>query len=111
MPAFAYRHIKELYPIFWDKSRQFVENVAVQNERNLDSEKVSNTGIDVCEWARRVTLDVIGLAGLGRDFNSIKDPNNELHKTYNNLFSMRRGQRVLGILGLFLPRWLIRNLP
>lgn len=25
MPAFAFRHIKDLYPVFWDKSRNLIK--------------------------------------------------------------------------------------
>ena len=28
MPAFAYRHIKDLYPVFWSKSRDLVDHLS-----------------------------------------------------------------------------------
>ena len=28
MPAFAYRHIKDLYPVFWSKSRELVDHLS-----------------------------------------------------------------------------------
>jgi len=111
MPAFAFRHIKELYPSFWSKSRELIETLIAQNDHGIGSNGKPDTVVDVSDWARRATLDIIGVAGLGQDFNSIRDPSNELHQTYNKLFSPSRGARVLGILSLVLPRWLVRSLP
>ena len=104
-PAFAFRHVKELYPIFWSKAGELTRALVLRNET------VQDPAIRVEDWASRTTLDIIGIAGLGQDFNAIKDPTNELIRTYNKIFSPSRTGRILGILGLFLPRWLIANLP
>ncbi len=111
MPAFAFRHIKELYPIFWNKSQELVETLISQHGKTTASDEKAETGIDVSDWARRATLDIIGVAGLGQDFNSIRDPRGELHQIYNRLFSPSRGARIIGVLGLIFPRWLVRSLP
>ncbi len=41
-----------------------------------DVEKPSKTTavMEVGSWASRVTLDIIGITGLGRDFGAIKNP-------------------------------------
>lgn len=110
MPAFAFRHIKELYPIFWSKSGELVQAMKVHGETgSRDSDKPVSS-IDVKDWASRATLDVIGLAGLGRDFNAIKDPNNELIRTYKQIFSFSRSGQIRAVL-LFLAPWLLRALP
>ena len=110
MPAFAFRHVKELYPIFWSKSSELIQALIVHSETGyLESEKPS-ASIDVKDWASRATLDIIGLAGLGRDFDSIKNPDNELIRTYKKIFSPGRGGQILAAL-YFLAPWLMRALP
>lgn len=106
MPAFSFRHIKELYPIFWSKAREMVEAI----ETELDKTK-PNTSQDMAEWASRATLDIIGVAGLGQDFNSISNPDSELNKTYRSVFAPSRGAQILGLLQFFLPGWFLRALP
>jgi cytochrome P450 len=67
--------------------------------------------MDAQEWASRATLDIIGLAGLGHDFNSVADPNSELNRCYRAIFSSQRGALVLLFLSLMLPQKVLMNLP
>ncbi|KAH6608737.1 isotrichodermin c-15 hydroxylase cytochrome p-450 monooxygenase cyp65a1 [Trichoderma cornu-damae] len=105
MPAFAFRHIKDLYPLFWDKAREAVE--AMTRECGLDG----RTDLEVSEWASRVTLDIIGVAGLGKDFNAIQDENNDLVQTYQFLFKPKPPAKVLMFLGVLVPTRLLYWLP
>ena len=82
MPAFSYRHIKDLYPHFWLKSIEMVRRI------EMDLQTPSRNGDNVVEirpWASRATLDIIGLAGMSRDFGSLADPNNELAGKYHRI--------------------------
>ena len=110
MPAFAFRHIKELYPIFWSKSSELIQALKVHGETGSRDSDRPNTSVDVKDWTSRATLDIIGLAGLGRDFNAIKDPHNELICTYKQIFSFSRSGQIRAVL-LFLAPWLLRALP
>ncbi|KAH8124244.1 hypothetical protein ACSS6W_006962 [Trichoderma asperelloides] len=105
MPAFAFRHIKELYPLFWDKARESVQ--AMMKECGQEGQ----TEMEVSEWASRVTLDIIGVAGLGKDFNSIQDENSDLVQTYGYLFKPRPPAKFLIVLATLVPSWLIYRLP
>ncbi|KAJ5755847.1 hypothetical protein N7533_005390 [Penicillium manginii] len=69
MPAFAYRHIKNLYPI-WRTESPPDDNI-----------------IQVRTWASRATLDIIGVAGMDHDFDSLRNPFNKLNKSYQRIFS------------------------
>ena len=105
MPAFSFRHIKDLYPVFWQKSREVVRAMTSQcHGRDV-------TEMEIGQWASRCTLDIIGVAGLGRDFGAIQDANVELVKTYMKLFRPSAGSQILAFLGLFIPPWLLNNLP
>jgi len=103
MPAFSFRHIKDLYPVFWDKSRESV--------LAMTSAVKTDPVVEVGNWASRATLDMIGVAGLGRDFGAIKDPNNHLSQTYQSLLKPSAQGQILGLLSLFVPGWLLEALP
>lgn len=129
MPAFAFRHIKNLYPVFWAKSREVVlkmtesmeaesaSKAQVELDKTSDIEKATlleaiNTSIlEVGVWASRATLDIIGIAGMGKDFGAIQDPDNEISQTYLKVFAPSRQAQILGFVGLFFPLWFTRRLP
>lgn len=120
MPAFAFRHIKDLYPVFWELSREAVtamtKNIHVQGSTPSASgeEKTSSNTEGVFEvgsWASRATLDIIGVAGMGQKFGSIQDPNTPLNKTYQAVFKPSREQRIIAMLNLLLPIWFVKRLP
>ncbi|CAK7235748.1 hypothetical protein SBRCBS47491_009401 [Sporothrix bragantina] len=115
-PAFAFRHIKDLYPIFWRKGRESV----VAMRRQINEQRAAalpgapseeSTHLEINSWASRVTLDIIGEAGLGRDFRALDNPNNKLTTTYHSMLNPTGAARTLAILGLIFPRWLVRILP
>ncbi|KAJ5662105.1 Cytochrome monooxygenase FUM15 [Penicillium maclennaniae] len=83
MPAFAYRHIKDLYPVFWAKSAEMVRRIQ-QDIESRDS--TADNTIQVRDWASRATLDIIGVAGMDHDFDSLRDPGNTLSKSYKRIF-------------------------
>lgn len=123
MPAFAFRHIKDLYPVFWDKTREAVNIMKEQflaESRAATKETVDENGeplppntviMEVGSWASRVTLDIIGVAGLGRDFGAIKDPETPLSRIYQTVFSPGRSAKILSLIGLFVPIWIMRRIP
>lgn len=125
MPAFSYRHIKDLVPAFWSKGRQVTEKMtALVESGGIESNgtAVSNgttekpapndTGIiELSNWSSRVTLDIIGTAGMGHDFNAIEDPSSELNKCYRHVFQPDRSRRWVQILSLVVPFWILAKLP
>ncbi len=42
--------------------------------------------VEVGGWTSRAALDIIGVAGMGQDFNAIQDPDTELSVTYRKVF-------------------------
>lgn len=123
MPAFAFRHVKNLYSVFWEKSREAVlamtEDVQMQEAgksscADVDVTETAEKGVAYIEaqsWASRATLDIIGLAGMGKDFGSIKDPDNLLNRTYRTVFKPSKAAQILGLLNLFFPTWVVRRIP
>jgi len=106
MPAFNYRHIKDLYPIFWSKSRELVRTL----EKEIEKQAPDNV-FEIGDWASRATLDIIGVAGLGQDFGAIQNPHTELNTTYRKIFAPSKAQQMLGLLSIFIHPKIVQNLP
>lgn len=77
----------------------------------LKTDPTNSPVVEIREWASRATLDIIGLAGMGQDFNAIADPTNELNVTYRTIFKPSTAAKVMQLASMFLPEWLIRALP
>lgn len=99
MPAFSHRHIKDLYPIFWDKSVALARAL----EENMQTVGQSTKVFDVADWLARATLDILGSAGLGEEFDTLHHPDNEICSVYRNVFEQKPPQGALAM-GLFLLR-------
>ncbi|KAH7381206.1 cytochrome P450 [Phaeosphaeria sp. MPI-PUGE-AT-0046c] len=107
MPAFSFRHVKDLYPIFWSKAREMTNQISSA----IKSDQTGSSVIEIREWSSRATLDIIGLAGVGQDFDSLSNPQNELNETYKSIFAGNRGSQIILILLGMLPHWLAVALP
>lgn len=99
MPSFSYRHIKELYPLFWTKAIQMTNEI----EKGIKSSKIGEDTIKTSGWASRAMLDIIGLAGFDYDFNTVANSDNELARRYESMVMNPTGlQRVIAFVCLFI---------
>ncbi|KAF2130750.1 cytochrome P450 [Dothidotthia symphoricarpi CBS 119687] len=105
MPAFHFRHIKELYPVFWAKSMEFCG--AVGKALGEDPETV----VEIGHFSTQVTLDIIGLAGLGRDIGSLRNSEDELIANYEEILEPTPEKAAYFALHILFPPWLIAMLP
>lgn len=103
--AFHFRHIKQLYPVFWEKGRELVKAVAAECVDNDAAE------IEVDGWVSRCTLDIIGLAGFGQDFGAIKDKNSAFVQACFSLFEPSGRTQALRVLASLIPVWVTNRLP
>ncbi|KAJ7622094.1 cytochrome P450 [Roridomyces roridus] len=93
--AFGPAQIRLLTEIFVEKSVKL---------RDIWARKVadSNGRIDVAEWLRRMTLDVIGQAGFNYDFDAMNDSENgkpnELNQVLTELLHSPQTRNYLGFL-------------
>jgi cytochrome P450 len=114
MPAFHYRHIKDLVPTFWSLGGKFVRAITKEIKEtastSADSEEATAV-VQFDKWINRATLDIIGVAGMGCDFGAIDNPNNELSVTYRRIFAPSKQARYMGLIALFIPFWVLRMLP
>jgi hypothetical protein len=108
-PAFSFRHIKELYPIFWSKAEEMSDCITAEiSEPSTFKSNEKETGpegvIEVNEWAN-------SLACLGRNFNTLKDSNDELTKNYGVIVEPTTEKTAYFLAHLIFPRNLIAMLP
>ncbi|KAJ7434091.1 cytochrome P450 [Mycena galericulata] len=89
--AFGAPQIRALTEVFIDKGIQ-VSLVLFLEQGN------GAATIDVLEWLRRTTLDVIGEAGFNYEFDALheKGQSNELNKSFNELLHSPSSQRDAG---------------
>lgn len=115
-PAFSYRHIKDLIPVFWEQSRAMIIGIDKDITSKTSGEKSDNVEdasheVNVDGWTSRATLDIIGVASIGKSFDAIENPTSKLYQTYQTLFKQDWQTQLVGLLNVFLPFWFIRLLP
>jgi cytochrome P450 len=74
-PAFAPRHIRGLYAVFWSKACELVGG--------LEKAVSTSREIDLRQWTSRAALDIIGAAAWGNDFGALTNPRSELIQKYS----------------------------
>jgi cytochrome P450 len=112
--AFSFRHIKELYPTFWLKCSEGVNAITHEIRKNPESvsEKDEATAVvEFGQWASRITLDIIGITGMGKDFEAIQNPDNELAKRYESLLDPNPEKALYFVVNLMIPQWIVQRLP
>lgn len=97
-PAFSQRSIKDLTPWFWRKGM----HLASKWQEEFSS-SVKTSSFEVLEWLNRTTLDIIGQAAFGTDFNSLDYPETPLRQAYRLVFAFDLSSRILHGLQSFIP--------
>ncbi|BFZ61253.1 hypothetical protein YB2330_002312 [Saitoella coloradoensis] len=106
-PAFAHAHVKALVPEFWKKTEEVVD--CWNKEINAAERPEEGVVVEVLSWLSRTTLDIIGTAGFGYDFDALHTTSNPLAEAYKLMFKFDKIGRVVGILSVYLP--FLRSLP
>ncbi|EHY54727.1 Cytochrome P450 monooxygenase PC-21 [Exophiala dermatitidis] len=105
LPSFGFRQIKGLYPLYWEKAVKMTRCIGAEVFGKVsskgDTEKSDKqTGItDIEYWAPKATLDIIGVAGLGRDFNTLENSDDKIVHLYERLLTPTTEMQVL--IGLY----------
>ncbi|KAJ3482243.1 hypothetical protein NLI96_g7112 [Meripilus lineatus] len=100
-PAFGYAQIRDLTSLFLEKSTQLRDIWA-----NSVQEKGDDwTRIDVLPDISRMTLDVIGLAGFGYEFNALNPSGevNPLSQALNEILGSAGGTSIVGAMAGLVP--------
>ncbi|KAB8337073.1 hypothetical protein FH972_021377 [Carpinus fangiana] len=108
LPSFQLKVIKDLYPMFWSKSCALTTMLAPSEKENADPRGFE---VEFGEWCMRATLDIIGIAGLGRDFNSLKNPDDEIVAQYAEVLEPSQEKLTWFALNIVFPQWIIGLIP
>ena len=112
-PAFSFRRVKDLYPVFWNKSRELVNALSSELRQDLDKNGIDehySTVIDFVGWSERLALDIIGSAAIAQEFNSIHDPTTTLPHAYRQALRSARPNEYLVAISSLLPQWIVDHM-
>ncbi|KAF5667213.1 cytochrome P-450 monooxygenase [Fusarium heterosporum] len=104
-PAFHFRHIKELYPMMWEKGETLARAM------KQDTKDSRSSVVELNGWASKVTLDIIGIAGLGRRFDAVEKKKDPLAGVYEQLLEPNREKLIFSMLALAVGLPLVRLIP
>lgn len=85
-------------------------------EEDLQSRKGNRNNdntVQISNWASRATLDIIGVAGMDHDFDSLRDPDNTLNQSYRKIMSPPSLiMKILFVIGMIVGNpTLVHSLP
>ena len=100
MPAFHARHILDLYPMMWAKAG--ILSTALEREiaNGATAESKGAAVLELTNWASKVTLDIIGIAGMGRALNVVEKASDPLQELYEELLEPDREKILFAVLSL-----------
>jgi len=67
--------------------------------------------VEINHWASKVTMDIISVAGLGREFNSLYNADDELIENYNEILEPSSKKALYFDANFLFPPGLITILP
>lgn len=105
-PSFTFRQIKRQYPLFWEKALKMTKAIGlkiVEPENGITGLDKQQTGVvDIDHWAPKATLDIIGVAVLGRDFNTLENCHDKLARLYEQLTTPSGDMQLHAVIHMFL---------
>jgi cytochrome P450 len=72
-----------------------LRNVVGTEVTRIGEKKIDNAVVNMSDWLRRVTLDIIGTGGMGYDFNALEEPKSELNVIYDTIFNKAHNESLM----------------
>ena len=110
-PAFHFRHINDLYPMMWTKGGILVKTLRKEVINGTSDGFKGSRVVELNAWASKVTLDIIGIAGMGRGLNVVEKEGDPLQDIYMQLTEPTREKLIFGMLSFAFGFSLVRLLP
>ncbi|KAI1263875.1 cytochrome P450 [Xylariaceae sp. FL1019] len=115
LPAFSFRHIKQLYSPMWDISSHALCSLTKATADNASKASNAALTVDISDWASSATLDIMCVLGLGQDRESVLNKDETyatLRRTYRQVTQQERADVVLFFLRIWiLPAWALPFIP
>ncbi|KAL4946417.1 hypothetical protein BDV06DRAFT_208712 [Aspergillus oleicola] len=112
-PVYSGKNVKGFYTMFWNKAAELAESLEESHSRRGTPNNKGYTVEEIRYWATRTTMDIIGLASLGKDFKCLNGDglNSDLFKAYQEIFTWAPEKDIFMALNRVLPRTLVSWLP
>ncbi|KAH8429367.1 cytochrome P450 [Aspergillus melleus] len=115
-PNFTLRHTRQLASLSWSRTMELVRGIASEIGSQAQCGSAMDRGdksgiVDMNVWATRTTLDIIGIAGLGRDLKTLNTSRVALHEAYTAAFTGTWRKSFLYVAMLCRLTWLIDWIP
>ncbi|KAL2847650.1 cytochrome P450 [Aspergillus pseudodeflectus] len=108
IPIYAVRNVRGFYGVFFKKGLDLVEAL----EKNVRGTSDGTTcEVEISQWVNRATMDIIGLAALGKEFGCLDGAKSLLFDTYQEIFTWAPEKDVFMALNRVLPRGFVQWLP
>lgn len=112
MPAFSFRPIKDLYPMMFQKAVALTQAISADlAEQPQGDEKTMSGKTEINSWASKVTLDIIGIAGMGKELNVLKNSDDPLVHDYEELLEPTGEKFLFFALSAFASRGVVKLFP
>lgn len=111
LPAFHARHITDLYPMMWTKAGILTRRLKREIANDASTESKGSAVLELTGWASKVTLDIIGIAGMGREINAVEKASDPLQELYEELLEPDREKIVFAALSLAFGFPIIKMFP
>jgi cytochrome P450 len=108
-PTFHFRQVKALYPVMWAKAIEMTQ--CIKADMASFGRKSDESVVEMNQWASKATLDIIGVAALGREFNTLNNSDDELQSIYEWIFHFDRQRILWAVLHNFIPRGVMEWVP
>lgn len=102
LPSFQVSVIRDLYPTFWTKACEMTQ---------MMKEDAAKSEVEFGIWCTRVTLDIIGIAGFGRDFDSLKNPDDKFVQDYQQVLEPHPQKAAFFLISLLTSPTLALRIP
>ncbi|KAK8054669.1 cytochrome P450 monooxygenase [Apiospora phragmitis] len=110
-PVFHIGKIRMLYGLMWTKVLIFAEKLEEILHEGPKKTKDGWVEVEIAELASRLTLDIIGPAAMGRDFQSLTSNETKVSDAYQELLRPSFGRMIFAALNFTLPQWIVKWLP
>ncbi|KAL3471227.1 cytochrome P450 [Aspergillus californicus] len=113
-PSFHMKNVRAFYTLMWDKTNQLL--LALDEETRLNPMEGTSPDsgwgkVEMSVWASRLTLDIIGPAAMGRDFQSIQNTENKVADSFLAILEPTKEKMAFLAVNFLLPQWFAKRIP
>ncbi|KAF7592398.1 hypothetical protein BBP40_000316 [Aspergillus hancockii] len=111
-PSFNVKNIRALYSLMWEKTGLLMDELEKEMQQNpMEGNHLeSHMSIPLTDVSR-LTLDIIGPAAMGRDFQSLQNPENKVADSFLAILEPTKEKMAFLAFNFAFPQWFARRVP